>query len=258
MNAEPGIVVTNAHKGWRGFSIAGLRDPLAIDPATLLLNHQISPIKVSSEWQPYLSLDPKIIEARANQILQPPDGVTLQMTQSGVLQATGIAPLAWLEQTRQRVRAIAGVTEFQEAVTIADLQTLRAIQRRLEAQVFQFNVGSVELLASEQANFANSVADLKTLAQLADRFDKQVRVAIVGRANKFGSEPQNVRLSQQRADRIRTQLLNRGVRVASLRAIGIGTRQPLADPTVPAEDLNRSVTLQISLVDASPRRTSRP
>jgi OOP family OmpA-OmpF porin len=250
VDAAPGIVVTAEKKGWRGFSITGLRDPLAIDPATLLPNHRIAPAKVTSQWQPYLSLDPELVEARAKQMLQPPDSVTLQIGQSGVLQVTGVASLQWLEQTRQRVPAIAGVTEFREEVTIAEQQSLRATQQRLEAQVLRFEMGSTELPASQQAALVTMTTDLQTLTQIANLLGKQVRVAVVGRANKFGNEPQNVRLSQQRANGIRSKLLDSGVQVASLRAIGIGTRQPLSDPTIPADDLNRSVTLQISLVDA--------
>lgn len=249
VDAEPGIVVTDEHKGWREFSIAGLRDPLAIDPTTRLAEFQLAPAKVSSQWQPYLSLDPEMITARSKQVLQPPDSVTLQMTQPGVLRATGVASLQWLKQARQRASALTGVNQFQADVTIAEVQTLQAIRQRLEAQVLRFELGSTGLPASQQATLASITTDLQTIAQTANLLGKQVRVAVVGRANKFGSEPQNVRLSQQRAEWVRAQLLANGVQVASLRAIGIGTRQPLFDPTIPTDALNRSVTLQISLVN---------
>ena len=258
VSSEPGIVVIAEKKGWRGFSIAGLRDPLAINPVTLLPDHKIAPNQVESQWQPYFSLHPKLIEARANQILQPPDEVTLQVSQPGVLRATGVAPLWWLKQTRQRVRNLPGITTFQEDVTIADWQTLQETQQRLEAQVLRFETGSNELIADQQPALATLITDLKTLTQLANLFNKQVRVAVVGHADKSGSEAQNLRLSQQRADGIRNRLLENGVQVASLRAIGIGTRQPLSDPTISTEEINRSVTLQISLVDAPHRRTDSP
>ena len=64
LNAEPGIVVTVAQSSLRGHSIAGLRDPLAADPAALLEGTGIAPGKVSAHWTPYDSPDPRFAALR--------------------------------------------------------------------------------------------------------------------------------------------------------------------------------------------------
>jgi outer membrane protein OmpA-like peptidoglycan-associated protein len=64
LRAEPGIMLTSAEKHWLGYSVVGLRDPLAADPGDLLRASGIDPRKVSSRWEPYLSMDPSFVLAR--------------------------------------------------------------------------------------------------------------------------------------------------------------------------------------------------
>ncbi len=61
---EPGIVVTHQERRGRQFSISGLRDPLARDPEQLLSPAGIPAEKVSSHWEPYLSLSPRLMAMR--------------------------------------------------------------------------------------------------------------------------------------------------------------------------------------------------
>ncbi|RXH58939.1 OmpA family protein [Granulicella sibirica] len=56
---EPGIVVIQDRRLWFRYSIAGLRDPLAVDPRSFLADSNIPENKVSQRWEPYQSLDPK-------------------------------------------------------------------------------------------------------------------------------------------------------------------------------------------------------
>jgi OOP family OmpA-OmpF porin len=58
LRSEPGIVVIGAQRQWLGYSVRGLRDPLAADPQLLLAGFEVPPAKVSEQWEPYLSLDP--------------------------------------------------------------------------------------------------------------------------------------------------------------------------------------------------------
>jgi len=58
LRGEPGIVVINAQRHWLGYSVQGLRDPLAADPQSLLAGFGVPARRVSEHWEPYLSLDP--------------------------------------------------------------------------------------------------------------------------------------------------------------------------------------------------------
>ncbi len=64
LRSEPGIVVIGSQRHWLGYSVQGLRDPLAADPQSLLAGFSIPARKVSDHWEPYLSLDPRFNETR--------------------------------------------------------------------------------------------------------------------------------------------------------------------------------------------------
>lgn len=63
LESEPGIVVTHAEKRGSNFYIAGLRDPLAADPAALL-PADLPSRKVDFHWEPYDSLAPQFAARR--------------------------------------------------------------------------------------------------------------------------------------------------------------------------------------------------
>lgn len=64
LSREPGIVIAEQGRHGGGFRISGLRDPLARDPERLLAGTGISPTQVSSRWEPYLSLSPRLAAMR--------------------------------------------------------------------------------------------------------------------------------------------------------------------------------------------------
>jgi outer membrane protein OmpA-like peptidoglycan-associated protein len=51
-------VVISAQRHWLGYSVQGLRDPLAVAPQSLLAGSDLPAQRVSEHWEPYLSLDP--------------------------------------------------------------------------------------------------------------------------------------------------------------------------------------------------------
>jgi outer membrane protein OmpA-like peptidoglycan-associated protein len=248
LRSEPGIVITVAEKRWNSFLISGLRDPLAVDPTTLLPASDIDPKRVISQWQPYLSLHPKLLAARAQQILHSPTTAVLTVDNQGVLSATGSAPFRWIEDSQKLAPAIPGITQFKNEVAIADLKVLGAIRSRIEAQILQFEQGTTALQTNPQT--LNSLTkDLQALIQLSATLRRHVQIQIIGRASPDGSEPQNILLSQSRANTVLEALVAKGVNPARLSAIGIGTKQPLSEPQS-GQEINRSVTFDVLFTTA--------
>ena len=64
LRAEPGIVVASAESGIRRHRITGMRDPLAADPSRLLEGTGIAAERVSAQWVPYESPEPRFAGAR--------------------------------------------------------------------------------------------------------------------------------------------------------------------------------------------------
>jgi OOP family OmpA-OmpF porin len=59
LRQEPGIILTSADRSWGTYELVGLRDPLSTDPNKLIRASGIDPAKVTSRWEPYVSLDAK-------------------------------------------------------------------------------------------------------------------------------------------------------------------------------------------------------
>jgi OOP family OmpA-OmpF porin len=59
LRQEPGIVLTSANRSWGSYEFVGLRDPLSTDPDRLIRASGIDPARVTSRWEPYVSLDAK-------------------------------------------------------------------------------------------------------------------------------------------------------------------------------------------------------
>ena len=112
--AAPGIVVTQADRetrGWRRiehYTVQGLRDPLAADPLELADSVGIDASSAHVVLEPYVSLEPPLVLARAQQRLLPPDTVTLGFV-DGKLSATGDASPSWRSDFEQRAPGLAGV-----------------------------------------------------------------------------------------------------------------------------------------------------
>jgi outer membrane protein OmpA-like peptidoglycan-associated protein len=64
LREQPGIVVTTARRHDSSYFVAGLRDPLALDPATLIEGTGLDPKSVTSHWELYHSLQPAFEAAR--------------------------------------------------------------------------------------------------------------------------------------------------------------------------------------------------
>jgi OOP family OmpA-OmpF porin len=245
LQSEPGIVVNRAARQWGGFAIAGLRDPLAVDPVALLSDSQLDPETVTGKWQPYLSLEPPFITARARQLLQPPSSVTLRVDPEGILHATGVAPLRWIQEAQRLAPLIPGVTRFEQQVTIADWRDLQASQARIAAQLLRFEEGETTLIAGQEATIALLVQEIQKAARLAAGLNRQVQLQVIGRANPRGTPARNLALSQERANQAAAMLAARGVNSGQIKAIGVGATQPLTQTALPAEQLNRSVSFRL-------------
>ena len=72
LTSEPGVVVLEDTRGWSGYQVSGLLDPLARDPKRHLQAVDIDPNRVVHDWNPYYSTDPAIVEARVHKLLAPP------------------------------------------------------------------------------------------------------------------------------------------------------------------------------------------
>jgi outer membrane protein OmpA-like peptidoglycan-associated protein len=113
----------------------------------------------------------------------------------------------------------------------------------LEQKTFTFNAA---LLFNSGAAQLRSEA-LPAVQELADALKKNpaLSIEVAGHTDDTGSEADNQRLSEQRADAVRRFLLEQGVSVRQVQAVGYGEAQPVAPNTDEAgRQQNRRVEIK--------------
>ncbi|MBV9209247.1 MAG: OmpA family protein [Acidobacteria bacterium] len=251
LKSEQGIVITNAERRWFGYSIAGLRDPMAADPQVLLREAKLDPQDVESHWEPYHSLTPQFVQHRAEALLTPPATVTFRV-ENNTLYATGPANHQWITETRRLVRVIPGLDRFDESQLVdTNLQAALEVKKQIEDRVIRFVLDTTELAAGQPAELQALSADIKKLKGLALAAGKSVRVEIIGHTDQLGTEETNLLLSRDRAEVVRLRLAALLGDETNLSATGAGISSPVREErTEEDKEANRSVTVRVTLADA--------
>jgi OOP family OmpA-OmpF porin len=106
----------------------------------------------------------------------------------------------------------------------------------LEGVTFEYN--SARLTTESRGVLGTVATDLKKYPRL--------KIELQGHTDSAGSDKYNLALSQQRADAVRTYLMDQGVPATQLTARGYGEGQPIEDNTTDAgRALNRRVVMSV-------------
>jgi outer membrane protein OmpA-like peptidoglycan-associated protein len=90
---------------------------------------------------------------------------------------------------------------------------------------------------------------LSDVAQVFARYPDQT-ISIEGHADSTGAASYNQRLSERRAESVRSYLVNAGVPSANLRALGFGETRPRAsNDTAEGRQLNRRVEIHVQAIE---------
>ena len=119
--------------------------------------------------------------------------------------------------------------------------------------LFKFDKWKIEdMLPAGRATLDELVIKLREWEKRGDS-----RVNLVGHTDRLGSDEYNMRLSQRRAETVRSYLISRGVNAATLTATGAGKLQPLPEvvcsDAMPRNQLikclqpNRRVTVDVAV-----------
>ena len=247
LESEPGIVLTHAERDGGRWSFAGLRDPLAPEPAALLAG-VADTARIAGRWEPYISLRPELVLARARQALAPPATATLALA-GDTLRVGGSAPLAWLAATARRTARPPGVAALDlSGAEPAVPAELAALESEVEGRRALFDVGSARLGRQARGAVGEVAAAFARLEAGARDLGVTAALELVGRTDPTGSDSTNQALSRYRSEAVLAALAARGVSREAARLTPVGTADPLpaGDPAERAR-INRSVSFVVSL-----------
>ncbi len=230
LDAEPGVVVLESGKRDGQRTVSLLRDEAAADPSAIASEQGIATARIRIETEPYISLDPAMTLRRAMRRFEPPAVVTLT-ADSGVLRATGAAPLDWVRRFVEQGPSVPGVAR----VEAGDL--LRASLRRLSDHEISFAVASSTIEPAERPEVERLAQQVRDGADAARALGAETRFEITGSADESGTPQINRRLSQARADRLLGALVDLGVERSLLSAAN----------AVRNESRSRTARIEVSL-----------
>ncbi len=249
LRAQPGIVVTQSVASNGMFEVAGLRDPLAADPQRLLRDAGVDPARVTSHWQPYISLDPQFVLERIRASLDPPKAVTLAIAGDNIA-ATGTASHAWLQRARAIAQTLPAGGPALDLSAVQDLGEGPLIKLRdeIEAKEIHFDVNGSLPAPGQDTVLDQLAAELKELAATSAAMRVATRVTLTGHSDDTGPGTLNLSLSLARAGAVLALLKKRGVDTAPISLHGAGPLDPLeAGVTDAARLANRRVSLSVTL-----------
>ena len=247
LESQPGIVLTRAERSGGRWRFAGLRDPLARDPTAVLAGAGVDTSTVDQRWEPYLSLQPELVLARARRSLAAPASVALTLNRD-TLRLRGSAPLPWVISAG-RASLPAGLAALDPSGVTPEIpDDLARLVRDIEGQRVLFDIGSAELGSEAHGVIGRVATSLQRLDAGAALIGARATLELIGRTDPTGSDSANQALSRGRAETVVAALAARGVPTGAARVSGVGTSRPLTEGS-PAERarINRSVSFGVSL-----------
>jgi outer membrane protein OmpA-like peptidoglycan-associated protein len=250
LRAEPGIVVTGAERHDGKLHVTGLRDPLAVQPETLLDGFALPRDRVVGSWSPYQALHPAFVFRRVQASLDPLQSVELRL-EGDAVRAYGSAPRHWIEKARAVSRLLpAGAVEFDlSQVRDVDMTEVERLRASIEGRLIHFDTDAPRPTPGQDAIVDSVAEDLRALAQLTRSIGLSMRATIIGHADATGKEAPNLALSLGRAEVVRWLLRARGIDPDVLSVRGAGTMEPTQDDATTRDtsrDRRVSFTIRIS------------
>jgi outer membrane protein OmpA-like peptidoglycan-associated protein len=249
LRAEPGIVVTEQGRRDGKYFVAGLRDPLAPDPQTLLNAAGIDPADVVGRWRPYEALSPEFVLQRLQASLDLPPTVTLSVVGDRIV-AQGSASPRWLERARLAGRVLPAGGPALDLSRVGNLYegAIGKLRATIESRIIHFEEGGSLPAPGQDAILDQQAEDIKQAAALSAAMGVTTRITLIGHADAAGQGTLNLSLSVARAEAVRALLKKRGVNPDLLAVRGAGALEPLQDETSDAARLaNRRVSFSLGI-----------
>ncbi len=244
LRSEPGLIVVSTERRDGKYGLAGLRDPLARDPGSLLAGAGLRPEDISAKWEPYYAAHPALALVRARTVLRPPEGVTLEL-QDGVLKAVGAAPLAWLAEASRVASLIPGVSSLDASGPIE--AAVRSAISEMESLSPLFVKGETALARGQDEVLRQMVARASALERTAATLGQTFHVEIIGHTDADGPVEANLPLSRARAEVIHHALGAVATDRLVIVEAGVGSDDPAVESASEVDkQRNRRVTVRVT------------
>lgn len=231
--ATPGIYVSDINRDGSKFEVRGLKDPLATDVIEVAKGVDIPAERINVTMQPFQSLQPEILAARAAQIFGQPGSARFEVAGTKLI-VSGDAPWAWRQQLRSGFKSLAGIESLDTGgLTASDRQQFADQAASLNQRKFFFLRG-IDFAEGNEAGLKKYSAELSALKQEAATFGYSMSVTLMASTDTSGDAALNAAI----ADR-RTTAAAGILRAAGIDALLINQPEQLSADDQPKEDASK-------------------
>ncbi len=247
----PGIEITSSGRRAEKYFVTGFRDPLALDPESLLDKAGLQTETVAQHWASFQSLDPAIVLKRAYAVLEPPESVELQYADE-ILSAGGSAPHDWLMKAERLAPSIVGVTRYLDAAVVdSDLEELQPLIEGIESAWLLFKFNTTHLLARQEKILRRIGTQALALQRLLMHLDMTFHLEVIGHADNTGEVAYNLALAEKRAITVKDFLITQGVSSTLLITRSAIPRKDMKGLSEEQLQMDRRVSLRVVLLNQS-------
>ena len=231
LRAAPGIHVTAVERDGPEITVRGLRDPLAASIDDVAASLDIPVARISADMQPFQSLQPEIVAARAAEQFSKPDTVQFSVVET-TLVVNGTAPSSWKDQLQAGLKTLAGVNALDlsglaDEVSAAPMSVPDTRQLLLDRLTvlnqrrFFFEEG-VRYVAGDEDALSQYVVQVQELQADAEQAAFSVAVTLAGSTDGIGDIARNAVVAERRAVTALERLTAAGI-TARLSALPAGS-----------------------------------
>ena len=210
LGSTPGLYVTDIERDGQNFIVRGLQDPLASSVVDVAESVDISADRLRVMTEPFQSLQPEIVAARAAQMFGRPGSVSFDVSGT-TLAVTGEAPWQWQRELKARFDSLVGVDSLDiSGLIVSDRQQFMDRIAALNERKFFFRRG-IEFADGNEEGLRKYASELRDLQKDAADLDFSVNVSLVGSADSSGTGAINTALADRRANVVAGVLASSGV-----------------------------------------------
>ncbi len=167
----------------------------------------INPHSLDFNFTPFFPLSPEYVLRLAKALLAPPDSVKLLVINDGVLQASGVASVAWINDFRTRAKYLPGISTIkEEKLHYRGQRKMLELKKTIESFELYFPRGESIVNRDSDQQIETLSKNIVHLDRIADEIKGKIVLEIHGHASQDGSSELNERISLQRAKNLKNAL----------------------------------------------------
>jgi len=212
LNSEPGIVITDKDKNDGKVIFMGLRDPDAVDPVDLAKSANVDTSEIDFQFKSYISLDDKVILARAYKILSPPSGVKFHYY-NGVLYLIGNADEDWISSAKSNYRNIGGVDGLntEKINLVTNKKVAKRVALSIEQYYFVFEYNIIKLNNEQEIKFESLINEVNTVLDFDFAQDSVPVINVIAHTSYEGNPEANEKTAFDRAQQFINFMIEAGI-----------------------------------------------